>query len=141
APAESVGPHARRRASAADSRRRADGLGDAGRPDAGAPVGHPGLARQAVRSVGARHAGGAPGWPGAVGLNGDHALSRDGASRGADVNDGPPAARVGVTPRPREFDPTLIARLDAFARATGVFVISVGSLVLLGWVLGLGALA
>ena len=46
-----------------------------------------------------------------------------------------------MTPRPREFDPTLIARLDAFARATSVFVISVGSLVLLGWVLGLGALA
>ena len=46
-----------------------------------------------------------------------------------------------MTPRPREFDPTLIAWLDAFARATSVFVVTVGSFVLLGWVLGLGALA
>jgi len=46
-----------------------------------------------------------------------------------------------VTPRPREFNPTLIARLEAFSRATGSFVIVVGCLVLLGWVLGRGALA
>src|SRR5436309_807271 len=97
-------------------------------------------AREALRAFRPRHAGGAPRGP-AVGLNGDRALSRDGASRGADVNDAPSAARVGVTPRPREFDPTLIAWLDAFARATSVFVVTVGSFVLLGWVLGLGALA
>ena len=46
-----------------------------------------------------------------------------------------------MTPRPREFNPTLIARLEAFSRATGSFVIVVGCLVLLGWVLGRGALA
>ena len=46
-----------------------------------------------------------------------------------------------MTPRPREFNPALIARLEAFSRATGSFVIVVGCLVLLGWVLGRGALA
>src|SRR6266404_8427742 len=101
-----------------------------------------GLPRQAVRPVRARHAGGAPRRPGSGGLKGDLALSQDGASRGADIgDDAPPAARGGVTPRPREFNPTLTARLEAFSRATGSFVIVVGCLVLLGWVLGRGALA
>src|SRR5437773_4847502 len=125
-----------------DARRRADGVRDARGPHARAPGRIPGLPRQAVRPVRARHAGGAPRRPGSGGLKGDLALSQDGAARGADIDDdAPPAARGGVTPRPREFNPTLIARLEAFSRATGSFVIVVGCLVLLGWVLGRGALA
>jgi len=55
------------------------------------------------------------------------------------VSDAGSRAGIGLTPRPREFDPTLIARLDTFARAASAFVVAVGSLVLLGCVLGVGA--
>ena len=55
------------------------------------------------------------------------------------MSDAGSRAGIGLTPRPREFDPTLIARLDAFSRGASTFVVAVGSLVLLGWVLGVGA--
>ena len=45
-----------------------------------------------------------------------------------------------MTPDRRTFDPALIARLEAFSRAAATFVIGVGGLVLIGWLLGVGAL-